>query len=510
MSPRALKSGAPAGGLIRSCTAVSSSPWATTLIAIGPPAVPGRQVVGAVDGGASAVHHAVGVERIDLDVPDHPAELGSHFGQRRRVVEGEPGRPRDVLRVVEHAVRPGAPLPDRLPGRPGVRAAPEVDVGPPAVQLGDHDRVGVLRIDGETAIAEPGVGAARRVRRDLRPDGGPRVVLPDVAFVPVVRSALVVVRDVEDAGRGQHAVMGHESRRGGLAGKSRPGRATVRAAVDARAEVGDTDVDGLGRSAGAAGAWVEHDPGDAERITPVAARVAGILGVRADAGREAVHPPPGPAEVGAPPESVAAAGAQVEDAVLVRIDDEALAHVAAGHVPTGLEGQDRDLPAAAPVPRPEHGPVVGVPGVRVDAGEHVDTVGVHWIRGQAVDTRVAPVVPAHPVQQRDPAAGVLVPAIRAADVGAGVHEIGLAGVEDDSRHVPAADDLDVAPDVLRALRVAPCRRGDRGDVAGNGDCHQGDDEQSSRDLSTHDSASSSWTPGRFPSGEGAPTRPRLP
>ena len=75
MSPSALTSGAPVGGLTRSSTAVSSRPAAIGRMVIWPPASQLRQVGGAVDGRAGAVHHPVGVERVDLHRLGHPAQL---------------------------------------------------------------------------------------------------------------------------------------------------------------------------------------------------------------------------------------------------------------------------------------------------------------------------------------------------------------------------------------------------------------------------------------------------
>ena len=98
----------------------------------------------------------------------------------------------------------------------------------------------------------------------------------------------------------------------------------------------------------------------------------------------------------------------------------------------------------------------GIPRVRVRAGEHVEPIGIDGVGREAVDAGEAPVVPADPVEQRDPAAGARVPAVGAADVGAGVDEVGLGRIEDDAGHVAAADDLDVAPGV--GIAVRPRRR----------------------------------------------------
>jgi hypothetical protein len=171
--------------------------------------------------------------------------------------------------------------------------------------------------------------------------------------------------------------------------------------------------------------------------------------------REARDPGPAHPRVGAAPQPVAVRGAQVQYPVVVRVDDEPLAHAAAGHVAAELERQRADLPGRPAVGGAQHGAVVGVPAVGVHACRGVDAVRVHRVGGEADDAVVAPVAPADPVQQGDPPLAALLPAVGAADVGAGVDQVGFGAVEHDAGDEPAAGDLDVAP------RVA-LRRGRRG------------------------------------------------
>src|SRR6185436_15753773 len=70
-----------------------------------PARIPGREVVAAVERGPGAVHHAVRVEGIDLQVADHPAELGRDLGRLWVGPEGQPGRGADVLHVAVGAAR---------------------------------------------------------------------------------------------------------------------------------------------------------------------------------------------------------------------------------------------------------------------------------------------------------------------------------------------------------------------------------------------------------------------
>ena len=236
--------------------------------------------------------------------------------------------------------------------------------------------------------------------------------------------------------------------------------------VDRVLLVGDADVDRLGGRALGAARRVEGHPHDALVAGEVPVGVAGVLHVVAHVG-EAGDLGPGDAGVGAPPQAVAALGAEVQDAVVVGVDLQPLAHAAAGHVAADLERQVRLRPGGAAVRRPQDRAVVRVPAVRVRADGGVHLVGVHRVGGQRQDAVVAPVVPADVVEQGDPALRRLVEPVRAADVGAGVHQTLLGLVVDDAGDEPAADDLDVAPAVGRVGGVG-------GLLAGEGDECTGD------------------------------------
>lgn len=91
---------------------------------------------------------------------------------------------------------------------------------PPAVHRGHHDRPGLLEVDAEAAEAE--VQVAPRDRGDVRPDARGDVVLEDRAGGAVVRTRVVVVRDVEELlGRGEDALV-REVVDQGLAGDGGP------------------------------------------------------------------------------------------------------------------------------------------------------------------------------------------------------------------------------------------------------------------------------------------------
>src|SRR5215468_3897945 len=132
----------------------------------------------------------------------------------------------------------------------------------------------------------------------------------------------------------------------GLPRNRRPRRAAVSAAINAIALVRDADVNGLSRIAGCPGSAVKSHPDDADDVGGVG--TAGILKV-GSRNWKAGDFSPGCAEVRAPPKAVAAAGAQIEDAVAIGVNRQALAHRAARHVAADFEWQIRALKTGAPV-----------------------------------------------------------------------------------------------------------------------------------------------------------------
>ncbi len=221
---------------------------------------------------------------------------------------------------------------------------------------------------------------------------------------------------------------------GRLPGHRRPGGSAVGAAVHAVSGVRDPDVDGLRRVAAGSGLRIKGDPRQPDHIAAVF--LARVLNVRPGVG-EAGDVRPGDAIVGAFPQTVAAAGAVEQDAVLVRIDHEPLAHRASGHIAADFERQRRDLPGVPSV-RGTHNLSVRVPIVRIRAGRHVNAVRIDRVGRQGVHPVLVPVIPADRIGQRDPASRRLLPAVSAPDVGSGIDQVRLGFVENNARHESSA------------------------------------------------------------------------
>src|SRR5581483_2941691 len=102
---------------------------------------------------------------------------------------------------------------------------------------------------------------------------------------------------------------------GGFAGDGCPGSTTIRAAVNivrAASVIGDTNINSLRWAATSAGRRVKGYPHDANGVTGIATAVVGIFGEGASIG-EVVYFAPGDAIVGASPQAVATACAEIKD-----------------------------------------------------------------------------------------------------------------------------------------------------------------------------------------------------
>lgn len=435
--------------------------------------VPFPEVLGSVDRRARPVHHPVRVERVDLQRLRHPAQLRRLLGRGGVRAPGQPWHGGHVRGVPVLAGGVRGVVPRLRPCAAAVRGAEDQCVGPPGAVAGHHDRARVLPVERQAAVAVEGVRLGRRA--DVLPLAGLRRVPPHLALAAVVRAAGVAVRHVQVAVLGVEDALVREVA-GGLAGQPLPGRARVRRPVDGVLLVGDPDVERLRTVGPGARRLVERHPRHALVVGRVARGVGRVRRVVAGV-REGRDLRPRRARVRRAPQALAAGRAQVEHLVVVRVDREALTHAAARHVAAEFEGEVGLLPRRATVRGAQDRAVPGVPVVRVSADGRVHLVRVDGVGGERGHARVAPVVPADRIEQRRPGLGALLPAVGAADVGAGVGEVLLAAVEDDAGDEATAVDTGVLPGVgvrgdsrpvgrirLRGLRVCQqaCGQGDYG------------------------------------------------
>src|SRR5699024_1347690 len=432
--------------------------------------VPVREVVTAVDGGAGAVHEPIGVERVDGHALAHPAELGLGLGGLRLASEVQPRSGGDVQLVPVLALGVVSVVPRLRPGLTAVGAAEDLVVRPPGDLCGDHERVRVLPVDGQTAIT-PRVLLTAGYGRDVGPLLGFGVEAPHLPGFPVVGAGGGGGGEVE-----LPTLVVEFGVRGKVAGRCAfegfPAPAAVLAAVDRGVEVGHAHVDVLGGLTVGPGAGVELHPGHTDDVVVHAPFVVGVLDVVAGVG-EFLHLCPGLTEVGAAPQTVAAPGTEVHGAVVVGVDGQSFTEATPWHVPTEFERQLGDLPRLSPVVGTQDRAVVGVPVVGVGTGRCVDTVGVDGVAGKADDTCPSPFYPADPVQHGFPAFDRRVPTIGAADVGAVVDQVGFGFVEDDTGDKPTTADLHVVPHVAVLCGGSVVGVGADG---GGGDCGGGREE----------------------------------
>src|SRR5699024_2997410 len=150
-------------------------------------------------------------------------------------------------------------------------------VRPQGDLCGDHERVRVRPVDGQTAVT-PRVLLPAGYGRDVRPLVGLGVVAPHLPRSPVGGSGVVGAREVELT-----ALVVEFGVRGKVAGRCAlegfPALAAVVAAVDRVVEVGHAHVDVLGGLTVGPGTGVELHPGHTDDIVVHAPFVVGVLDV---------------------------------------------------------------------------------------------------------------------------------------------------------------------------------------------------------------------------------------
>ena len=140
------------------------------------------------------------------------------------------------------------------------------------------------------------------------------------------------------------------------------------------------------------------------------------------------------------------ARAQIEDGAVIRIDGQPFPVAAAVFIAAKLEGHVGVLKGLAAVAGTQYG-AIRRGGIGIGAAGKIHAIGIGRVDGDAFDAHPVEVFVRHPVEQRFPAMGEIVPAVSAADIGAGVaHALG-GRVEDDAVHEPAAHHLHALPGV---------------------------------------------------------------
>lgn|SRR5580704_6630627 len=110
------------------------------------------------------------------------------------------------------------------------------------------------------------------------------------------------------------------------------------------------------------------------------------------------------ARIHASPKPVSAPRAQVQDATIVWVDGQSLAHAAPRHVAAHFEGQVNPLESAALVGGTENRAVLARPLICVRSHREVNALRIARIDGNALHTAEIPVGEADPIEQGNPAA----------------------------------------------------------------------------------------------------------
>ena len=158
---------------------------------------------------------------------------------------------------------------------------------------------------------------------------------------------------------------------------------------------------------------------------------------------------------------------EVDVRAIVRVDKQALAGEAASVVGAELDGQRNDVEVAALVRRDKDG-AVAFEGLGIGAGGKVEALRIVRIEPDGLGADVVELRVVEEVSQRRPGLGGWLPAIGAADVGAGIADIAVGGLADNAGDEAAGNNLDIfvveGDNAGRAL----CERGARGEKGGRG------------------------------------------
>src|SRR5215469_16919121 len=131
---------------------------------------------------------------------------------------------------------------------------------------------------------------------------------------------------------------------------------------------------------------------------------------------------PGFSGIQASPEAVSAAGSQVKDARVVWVNRQALAHTAAGHVTADFEGQVKPLERAALIFGAEDCAILARPFIGIGSYSEIHAIWIARIDGDALDPAEVPVGESDEIEQRNPAARILIEPVCAAEIGPRIHQ----------------------------------------------------------------------------------------
>ena len=243
-----------------------------------------------------------------------------------------------------------------------------------------------------------------------------------------------------------------------LTGERGPGSAAVGATVNVRAEwLRHAGINSLCRISRSAGGFIEYDPGDTENVSEINIARSDHISSRL---RKAGDLGPGHTEVGALPQTIPTTRSQIKNGMVIRINDQPLAHVAARHITAELKGKIGARPGVSLIGRAQNRSIAGGERICIRAGGHIDALWIDGIGRDTFNSDRIPIIEAHPVHERDPAAGGSIPAIGSADVGTCVNQILLRGVENDVGNVAAST---VGSDVPPGIGLSKPRGGRKRD-----------------------------------------------
>ena len=290
--------------------------------------------------------------------------------------------------VVPGLIRVRRPLPEFGPCCARVSRPVQLGVGPPRVQGCRNKSAGLLNIHAQASKAK--VQVAARHGGDVLPGASGNVVAVNGAQCAVIWAGTVGVSEIQRLlCRLKLALVGEVCL--GLAGDGSPSGASIVGHINRRRDVvSGSNKDARCGAVGKCRSRIKRDKGQADDVSIVSANIAGVgdicsgVGKGRDLGE-------GHAAVGALPQTVATPSTKEENLGVAGVHGQPLAHAAARHVASHLEGEVCYGPRRSLVGTPNDGTRVGVPAVGVHACSSIDLVRILGIESEGVNTPVAPI-----------------------------------------------------------------------------------------------------------------------